>query len=102
MTAIEQAEEHYNNQVRGFLRVDEWDADIYWSPLTLNDLARIGRAAKGDDAQTIIETVVLKAEDKNGDKLFTVEDKAKLKRAADPAILGRIIQAIAPEQDEAQ
>ena len=100
MSAIDKVGEYFDNQDRGHIHVEEWDLDIYWSPMTIGEIGRIERISKGNNAQILIECLVLKAEDADGKKLFTLEDKAKLKRKGDPGIMGRIVQQIAPDLED--
>lgn len=100
MSAIDRVVEYYGNQERGHIHVEEWGLDIYWSPITIGEIARIEKASKGSNAQVLLECVVLKAEDADGNKLFKLDDKAKLKRKGDPGIMGRIVQQIAPDLED--
>jgi len=62
--------------------IDAWSSDtdefkVYWSPITLAEKQKIQRHAK-DDQETTVYTIIFKAIDENGDKLFTIADKAQL------------------------
>lgn len=56
---------------------------VYWLPLTLEEKQKIARYAQGDDHLTTLFTVIFKACDEAGDKLFNVGDKSELMKFAD-------------------
>ncbi len=54
------------------VRVPEWDLEIYVYPLTLGQLSRIN--AETDMMKRLIETLLIRARDKDGELLFDRED----------------------------
>lgn len=100
MSAIDKVADYFDSLDRGHLHVDEWDLDIYWSPITIGEIARIEKASKGNNALMLVECLVLKAEDVDGKKLFTLDDKSKLKRKGGGGIVARIVQQIAPDLED--
>lgn len=55
--------------------------EIYVMPLTLGEQMKIGKMHPDDDALRIIETLIAKAVDADGNKVFSRDDKQELKRA---------------------
>ena len=64
--------------------VDFWgdDSVIYATPLTARDITKISRRHKGFQTnptlEAMVDLLILKAEDDNGDKVFTLENKVML------------------------
>lgn len=56
---------------------------VYWSPLTLEEKQKIQRHAQGDDQLTTLFTVIFKACDEHGEKLFNVGDKTEMLKTVD-------------------
>ena len=62
--------------------IDAWSSDtdefkVYWQPITLAEKQKIQRHAK-DDQETTVYTIIFKAQDENGNNLFTIADKVQL------------------------
>lgn len=96
MSLIDRAVKHFTALCESpqSIEVPEWADDegpaiIYFTPLNMAERIDIN---KGDpDAyEKTIRIVMLKAKDKHNKPYFSLEDKPKLRRFVDPAILGRI------------
>lgn len=79
------------------VEVPEWSRGdetciVYFTPFTLADLKKIRKHAKGSDDEAIAYTVIFKAMNKNGDPLFTLEDKAKLMRKLSSDVLANLVR----------
>lgn len=81
--------------------VPEWADDqgkplvIYVEPFTLKDKTRLQVAAKtGSEVDAIVELIVLKCKDSQGENMFTIEDKPLLRNQVDANVLERISQEI--------
>lgn len=80
---------------RSFVEVDEWGDDaplkLYFTDMTARDIERIQRKHKdflsNPTLSAMVEAIILKCEDENGDKAFTLEDK--------PVLMGETIGVIA-------
>jgi len=98
MTVIERAKAHFSQQQRRIAEVPEWADDdgkpliIHGKPLTLAEKQKIDayrdRWGKMD---ALAYTLILKAEDEQGNKIFTLEDKRALMTTVDPDVLARVI-----------
>jgi len=87
-------------------KVNAWSTDddefiVYWSPLTLEEKQKIQRHAQGDDQLTTLFTVIFKACDVNGEKLFNVGDKTELLKTVDSKGLDQIALDVLGMNDEA-
>lgn len=74
---FERAKQHFASKPREFIEVPEWGdgsgpARIYWSPWRITELDVISNASKatGKDVELFCRTVIMKAEDEAGNKLF--------------------------------
>ena len=80
---------------RSFVEVDEWVDDtplkLYFTEMTACDIERIQRKHKdflsNPTLSAMVEAIILKCEDENGDKAFSLEDK--------PILMGETIGVIA-------
>ena len=80
---------------RSFVEVDEWGDDtplkLYFTEMTARDIERIQRKHKdflsNPTLSAMVEAIILKCEDENGDKAFSLEDK--------PILMGETIGVIA-------
>lgn len=97
MKAIDLAKAHFKTLQTKTIEVAEWGDEngpmmIYVEPFTLKDKAKLQAVTKisGSEIDALVELVVMKALDKNGDKLFTIDDKHALRNAVDSRVLERI------------
>ncbi|HEY4775884.1 MAG TPA: hypothetical protein VIH40_13820 [Xanthobacteraceae bacterium] len=91
MSVIDQVTAHYAANRQQHIDVPEWGVDgvplrIYWDLLTVDKRKKIFANEQNSD----VDTVVAMACDEQGNKMFDLADKAKLKVAADSALLTRI------------
>lgn len=100
LSAIERATSHYNSLEIKEIRVPEWgdesgDFVFFVKPFTLQDQGRLQFAIKdGNEADALAEVLVQKAMDEQGNKLFNVGDKQKLRTQVDAQILARVANEI--------
>ena len=83
--------------------------EIYWKPLTIADrdtiyktLHAMNKANETDNLEYALQVLINKAEDKEGNKLFTEADRASLRREIPLTVLTDImfkIQGAAEEVD---
>jgi hypothetical protein len=97
------AAKHYAAQGQKHVDVPEWVGDdgqpvrIYFRPLTLAERAAIRQAmdpAADPTSEEVIRTIVAKATDEAGGKLFNRGDVPTLRRQVDANILSRIFLAM--------
>lgn len=88
---------HFRNKISGEMSsiyVEEWDLKIYYK--NSNTLQEEGKlielAQKGKTVEALVETLIIKARDEQGNKLFKPADKVVFMNEADPNVL---IKAVA-------
>ena len=91
---LDKAKEHFKAIDRKIIDVPEWKITIYAKPLTLADKRILTRNTKPDDVTLFADVLILKAEDKEGKKLYSLEDKQTLMRSVDPEVVARVAQDI--------
>ena len=91
---LEKAKEHFKAIDRKIIDVPEWNITVYAKPLTLADKRILTRNIKPDDVTLFADVLILKAEDKEGKKLYSLEDKQTLMRSVDPEVVARVAQDI--------
>ena len=109
MSVIDIAKSHFENLGIQSIEVPEWkDEDnkptvIYWNPITLSEKNKLFKKSDNmSDVSILADIVLMKALDKNGNKVFTLEDKIPLMHKVDSDVLSKIatamVQAINPEE----
>ena len=99
MKLIDKVLAHYDARGRLKVEVPEWadeefDGAVYYTPVTLFERNKLMPELKKESLDFVVSVIQMKAEDKNGEKLFSIEDKIKLKRHADYRILDRVANEI--------
>ena len=109
MSVIDIAKSHFDNIGVQSMEVSEWKDEnakpviLYWNPITLLEKNRLLKKSDTlNDIAILADVIVMKALDKDGKKVFKLEDKQTLMNSADPNILQRIAQKMVevPSIDE--
>jgi hypothetical protein len=109
MSVIDIAKSHFESLGIQSIEVPEWKDDdgkpiiVYWNPITLSEKNKLFRKSDNMlDASILADIVVMKAIDKEGNKLFKAEDKLVLMHKVDSDVLSKVatsmVQAIHPEE----
>ena len=109
MSVIDRAKSHFESLGTQSISVPEWKDDdgkptvIYWNPITLAEKNKLLKTTGNlNDVSLLADILIMKSLDKDGNKLFTLEDKLALMHKVDSDILSKIatamVQAINPEQ----
>ena len=75
---LENIKTHFSSQERLHFYISDWDQDIYMSPMSLREQDKINARGKDSPFQLAVYALILKAEDEQGEKLFSLEDKVTL------------------------
>jgi hypothetical protein len=94
--AIEKITTHFRDKISGKMssvRVPEWDTTIYYkSSSTLKEQTRvIELAQKGQTVEALVETLITKARNEDGSKMFKPADKQVFLNEADPDVVIRVV-----------
>ena len=92
---LEKAKEHFKEIDRKIIDVPEWGITVYAKPLTLADKRILTRNTKPDDVTLFADVLILKAEDKEGKKLYSLEDKQTLMSLTPDSYVGLAAKLVA-------
>ena len=97
--AIEKIAQHWQKAIAGGLekiKVEEWDMDMYIKktyPFSVE--SRVMKLqSQGEPVEALVETLLVKALDKDGRRIFNDADKINLMNEADPSVILKIVTAI--------
>jgi len=96
MSIINQATKHYADQNRLIIDVSEWKTEIHIFPMTMAEVNMIQTIAskKASNIEQAVNMVIVKAKDKDGNRLFSLSDKDNLLQNADYKVVSRIAEKI--------
>jgi hypothetical protein len=90
MKLIDSAVAHYSSQAVRSIEIPEWDAVLYAKNLTLDDKAKWLARSNSDTTDFMVYAVIFGIIDKEGEMVFSLEDKVKLRKSVDPEIVQRL------------
>lgn len=103
-TVMKAATSHFKEKLSGKLHklhIEEWGVDIYYRSIasmrTESKIMALTQQGKSDEA--LVETIILKALDKDGERLFSIGDRSALLNEVDPQIIIRIATALNTASD---
>lgn len=93
---LERATAHFRNQISGEMKsieVPEWETKIYFKTVTsLKEEGRILELQQqGKSVEALVESLVVRARNEDGTKMFSMPDKVTLLNEVDPKILIRVV-----------
>ena len=109
MKLIDSAKSHFESLGVQHMEIEEWKDEsgnpsvIYWNPITLSEKNKLFKKSDNlSDVSILADIVVMKALDKDGKKIFKLDDKMDLMTKVDSDVLSRIatamVQVISPEE----
>lgn len=104
---LDRATSHFREKISGEMKkvhVPEWACDIYFKPtLTLKEQGKlIELASQGKQVEALVESLIVKARNQDGTKMFNFADKAALLNEVDPSVIIRVVGEINSANDEEQ
>ena len=96
---LEKITKHYHKEIDGEalkLHVDEWDMDIFYKrtyPFRVESKV-LEMQAKGQIVEALVESVIQKAMDSNGKRIFDEADRSVLMNEADPTVITKVAGTI--------
>jgi hypothetical protein len=109
MSVIDRVKEHFESKGINKFEVAEWGEEgkplvIYNKPFTLAEKRNLFKNAKNDDLAVLVDAIVLKALDAEGNKIFKLDDKKTLLNNADPDVIATVatqmLNSTTPEEAE--
>lgn len=112
MTVLDNATKHFRAKISGNLKsidVPEWETKIYFKDvITLKEQSKLVElTTQGKTVEALVETLITKARNEDGTKMFNPADKVVFMNEVDPAVLIRVVgdmntAAEVPTQDEVE
>lgn len=90
MKLIDTAVSHFSKKAIRELHVPEWEATLYSKNLSLDDKAKWLARSDGDNFDFLVYAVIYGVTDAEGNSVFDIGDKVKLRNKVDPDIVTRI------------
>jgi hypothetical protein len=104
---LEQATNHFRAKISGDMKsieVPEWGAKIWFkASVNLREQGKlIELAQQGKTVEALVETLIIKARNEDGSKMFTMADKMIFLNEVDPSVIIRVVgdMSSAPEEYE--
>ena len=94
MGILDNAKSHFDKIETKAIEVPEWDFIVYSTPFTMGEKKILWQFAKGDDFEFMVRTLIMKALDKDGNKLFDISNKVELMNNVAPDVITRIVGEI--------
>ena len=96
---LEKATTHFRNQISGDMKsieVKEWECKIFYKSTTsLREQGKILELSQqGKSVEALVESLIIRARNEDGSRMFAPADKATLLNEVDPKILIRIVGEI--------
>lgn len=96
---LERATAHFREKISAdmkYIHVPEWDSKIWFkSTVSLRDQSRlIELSTQGKTVEAVVESLIVKARNEDGSKMFTIADKSALMNEIDPNVLIRVVSEI--------
>lgn len=93
---LERATKHFRARISGAMHkihVPEWECDIWFKEAnTLKEEAKlIELAQQGKTVEALVETLIMKARNEDGTKMFTMPDKMVFMNEVDPQVIIRVV-----------
>jgi hypothetical protein len=96
---LDKATSHFRAKISQEMKkvhVPEWDVDIYFKPtLTLREQGKLVElASAGKQVEALVESLIVKARNEDGTKMFNMVDKVTLMNEVDPNVIIRVVGEI--------
>jgi len=109
MSVIDRVKDHFESKGINKIEVAEWGEEgkplvIYCKPFTLAEKRNLFKNARNDDLGVLVDAIVLKGLDADGNKIFKLDDKKTLLNNADPDVIATVatqmLNSTTPEEAE--
>ena len=79
--------------------VPEWDTTIFFKPTTLAQRNTIFRYVNDGSLESLVQTLIIRALDEDGKRLFSNADKKDLMEKVDPDVIVNVVSAMNDEPE---
>ena len=97
MSVLDQATKHFEaklGEMQSF-KVPEWGTTVYFRPVTLDEQGVIfGLQNQGKSADAVAMTIILRARNEDGTRMFKKADKFEIMHKVVPDVITKIINAM--------
>lgn len=102
---LDKATAHFRNKIGGEMRkfhVSEWECDIWVkSSSSLREEAKVLELSQqGKTVEALVESIIVKARNEDGSKMFTMADKMTFMNEVDPLVIIKVAGEINNAQVE--
>jgi hypothetical protein len=96
---LDKATAHFRNRISGEMKsitVPEWETKIYFkTAISLKDQGKLVElASQGKTVEALVESLIVKARNEDGTKMFGMADKVTLLNEVDPTVIIRVVGEI--------
>jgi len=96
---LDKATGHFRSKIGGEMKsifFPEWDAKIFFkSSITLKEQSKlIELSSQGKTVEALVESLITKARNEDGTKMFTAMDKVVFMNEVDPQVIIRVVAEI--------
>ena len=96
---LDKATSHFREKLSADMQsvvVPEWDAKIYFkASVTLKEQSKlIELASQGKTVEALVETLIVKARNEDGTRMFAMPDKVTFMNEVDPNVIIRVVGEI--------
>lgn len=102
---LDRATNHFRAKISGEMKtvdVPEWEAKIFYKPsVSLREQGKlIELANQGKTVEALVETLIIKARNEDGSKMFSLNDKMVLLNEVDPNVIIRVVGQMSVPAEE--
>jgi hypothetical protein len=102
---LDKATSHFRTKISAEMKsvfVPEWETKIWFkAAITLRDQSKlIELASQGKQVEALVESLIVKARNEDGTKMFSMPDKVTLMNEVDPNIIIRVVGEINSASDD--
>lgn len=98
MDAIDLVREHFASLGTKRIEVPEWKLTVFATPVTLAEKNKLYRKSRENDMELLVDILILKATNEQGEKLFTADNKITLLNKADSNVIARVANTILSDE----
>ena len=99
---IDSVVQHFSNLGVREIEVPEWEATLYVKNLTIEDKAKLNSHSQDDIHDYMVYAIIFGVVDSEGNPVFDIGDKVKLRRHASSAVVERVANEVLAFQTQSE